>query len=116
MDNLFLKNVGPPLIVDRPLARFRHGQPRSREDRQQMASGIGEEPVPFWWMSHSSSPPTTWKSQEGGALKMGHCLQQKHFIPTKCAYKYLHFNTTPLHLETSVFIKCLGSLHLCNLI
>uniref|UniRef100_A0A3P8T8G3 Proline and serine rich 3 n=1 Tax=Amphiprion percula TaxID=161767 RepID=A0A3P8T8G3_AMPPE len=46
-------------VLAKYIERFRHGQPRSREDRQQMASGIGEEPVPFWWMSHSSSPPSS---------------------------------------------------------
>lgn len=39
----------------RYVERFRHGQPWSREERQQMASANGEE----WWASHSSVPSST---------------------------------------------------------
>lgn len=39
------------------------------------------------------------------------CTQEKHFIPTWRAYKYLHIDTTSVLSETSVFIKCLGRHH-----
>lgn len=39
----------------RYVEHFRHGQPWSREERQQMASAHGEE----WWASHSSVPNST---------------------------------------------------------
>ncbi|XP_062278950.1 proline and serine-rich protein 3 isoform X3 [Scomber scombrus] len=45
-------------VLAKYMERFRHGQPQSREDRQQMASAIGED-LPFWWMSPSSLPPSS---------------------------------------------------------
>ncbi|XP_053183561.1 proline and serine-rich protein 3 [Scomber japonicus] len=45
-------------VLAKYMERFRHGQPQSREDRQQMASDIGED-LPFWWMSPSSLPPSS---------------------------------------------------------
>lgn len=47
-------------------------------------------------------------------------LLKRHLTLTKCAYKYLHFNNTPhVHLESSVFTRCLGSQpfwsHVCNI-
>lgn len=53
------KGVQQDSVLAKYIERFRHGEPQSREDRQQMAPGIGEEPVPFWWMSHSASPPSS---------------------------------------------------------
>ncbi|KAM4580358.1 proline and serine-rich protein 3 isoform 2-T2 [Odontesthes bonariensis] len=57
--------VSPGVQEDSVLAkyidRFRHGQPQSREERQQTASASGDEQLPFWWISHSaasSSIPT----------------------------------------------------------
>lgn len=44
---------------NRYVDRFRHGQPRSREERQQMASASREEQMPFWWLLHSSIPSST---------------------------------------------------------
>lgn len=47
-------------------------------------------------------------------------LLKRHLTLTKCAYKYLHFSNTPhVHLESSVFTRCLGSQpfwsHVCNI-
>ncbi|KAM9723371.1 proline and serine-rich protein 3 [Menidia menidia] len=42
-------------VLARYIERFRHGQPQSRDDRQQMAT-FGEEIQPFWWMSHTTDP------------------------------------------------------------
>lgn len=47
-------------------------------------------------------------------------LPKRHLTLTKCAYKYLHFSITPhVHLESSVFTRCLGSQpfwsHVCNI-
>lgn len=47
------------LCSSRYIERFRHGRPQSREERQLMASAIGEEQLPFWWMSPSSLPPSS---------------------------------------------------------
>ncbi|KAG7242178.1 hypothetical protein INR49_024224 [Caranx melampygus] len=44
-------------VLAKYIERFRHGQPRSREARQQTASATGEEQ--FWWMSPSSVPPSS---------------------------------------------------------
>ncbi|XP_023275596.1 proline and serine-rich protein 3 isoform X2 [Seriola lalandi dorsalis] len=46
-------------VLAKYIERFRHGRPQSREARQQMASAIGEEQLPFWWMSPSSLPPSS---------------------------------------------------------
>uniref|UniRef100_A0A3Q1GK08 Proline and serine rich 3 n=1 Tax=Acanthochromis polyacanthus TaxID=80966 RepID=A0A3Q1GK08_9TELE len=46
-------------VLAKYIERFRHGQPQSREDRQQMACATGEELESFWWMSPSSSPPSS---------------------------------------------------------
>ncbi|XP_070767470.1 proline and serine-rich protein 3 [Enoplosus armatus] len=46
-------------VLAKYIERFRHGQPQSREERQQMASAIGEEQLPFWWMSPSSLPSSS---------------------------------------------------------
>ncbi|XP_017281919.1 proline and serine-rich protein 3 isoform X2 [Kryptolebias marmoratus] len=46
-------------VLAKYVERFRHGQPRSREERQQMASANEEEQMPFWWMSHSSVHSST---------------------------------------------------------
>ncbi|KAF7657241.1 hypothetical protein LDENG_00029910 [Lucifuga dentata] len=43
-------------VLAKYIERFRHGQPQSREERQQMALAVGEEQLPFWWMSSSSLP------------------------------------------------------------
>ncbi|XP_038129470.1 proline and serine-rich protein 3 isoform X1 [Cyprinodon tularosa] len=43
-------------VLAKYVERFRHGRPRSREERQQMASADAEEPRPLWWMAHSSVP------------------------------------------------------------
>ncbi|XP_044214986.1 proline and serine-rich protein 3 [Thunnus albacares] len=45
-------------VLAKYMERFRHGQPQSREERQQMSSAVGEE-LPFWWMSPSSLPPSS---------------------------------------------------------
>ncbi|XP_041648823.1 proline and serine-rich protein 3 isoform X2 [Cheilinus undulatus] len=50
-------------VLAKYIERFRHGQPQSREERQQMAAR-GKKQVPFWWMSsstlpHSSTPTKT---------------------------------------------------------
>lgn len=41
-------------VLAKYIDRFRHGQPQSREERQQEAFNTGEEQMPFWWMSHSA--------------------------------------------------------------
>uniref|UniRef100_UPI0037E7E1A2 proline and serine-rich protein 3 isoform X2 n=1 Tax=Semicossyphus pulcher TaxID=241346 RepID=UPI0037E7E1A2 len=46
-------------VLAKYVERFRRGRPQSREERQQMASAIGERPLPFWWMSTSSLPPSS---------------------------------------------------------
>ncbi|XP_008283222.1 proline and serine-rich protein 3 isoform X2 [Stegastes partitus] len=46
-------------VLAKYVERFRRGRPQSREERQQTASDVGEEPGPFWWMSHSSLPPSS---------------------------------------------------------
>ncbi|KAI3360930.1 hypothetical protein L3Q82_013131, partial [Scortum barcoo] len=46
-------------VLAKYIDRFRHGRPQSREERQQMASAVREKELPFWWMSPSSSPPTS---------------------------------------------------------
>nr|XP_020475750.1 proline and serine-rich protein 3 isoform X2 [Monopterus albus] len=46
-------------VLAKYIDRFRRGQPQSREERQQMASVMGEEQLPFWWMSPSSLPPSS---------------------------------------------------------
>ncbi|XP_074510131.1 proline and serine-rich protein 3 isoform X1 [Sebastes fasciatus] len=43
-------------LLAKYMDRFRHGRPQSREERQQVPSSIGEEQLPFWWMSPSSLP------------------------------------------------------------
>ncbi|KAM9309349.1 proline and serine-rich protein 3 isoform 2-T2 [Pholidichthys leucotaenia] len=47
-------------VLAKYIDRFRHGRPQSREERQQEASALGVEGLPYWWMSHSptSSTPT----------------------------------------------------------
>lgn len=47
------------------MERFRHGQPQSREERQQKASTIGEE-LPFWWISPSSLPSSSTPTKTTG--------------------------------------------------
>lgn len=49
----------PDLCFSRYIERFRHGRPQSREERQLMTSAIGEEELPFWWMSPSSLPSSS---------------------------------------------------------
>ncbi|XP_044063603.1 proline and serine-rich protein 3 isoform X2 [Siniperca chuatsi] len=46
-------------VLAKFIDRFRHGRPQSREERQQMASAIGENQQPFWWLSPSSLPPSS---------------------------------------------------------
>ncbi|XP_028281310.1 proline and serine-rich protein 3 isoform X2 [Parambassis ranga] len=46
-------------VLAKYVERFRCGQPQSREERRQMASVIGDEQEPFWWMSHSSLHSST---------------------------------------------------------
>ncbi|XP_039972921.1 proline and serine-rich protein 3 isoform X2 [Xiphias gladius] len=46
-------------VLAKYIERFRHGRPQSREERHQMASAVGEEQLPFWWMSPSSLPPSS---------------------------------------------------------
>ncbi|XP_041844213.1 proline and serine-rich protein 3 [Melanotaenia boesemani] len=41
-------------VLAKYIDRFRHGQPQSREERQQVAFTNGEEQVPFWWITHSA--------------------------------------------------------------
>uniref|UniRef100_UPI003AAD0C3C proline and serine-rich protein 3 isoform X1 n=1 Tax=Centroberyx gerrardi TaxID=166262 RepID=UPI003AAD0C3C len=50
-------------VLAKYIERFRHGRPQSREERQQRASAIGEEQLPFWWMSPSSLPPCSTPTQ-----------------------------------------------------
>ncbi|KAM9852304.1 proline and serine-rich protein 3 [Aulostomus maculatus] len=47
-------------VLAKYVDRFRHGQPLSREEREQMASTVGKEKLPFWWTSSvpASSTPT----------------------------------------------------------
>ncbi|KAM3614181.1 uncharacterized protein V6R79_011135 [Siganus canaliculatus] len=42
-------------VLAKYIDRFRHGQPQSREERQQLDSITGGNPS-FWWVSPSSSP------------------------------------------------------------
>ncbi|XP_026227495.1 proline and serine-rich protein 3 [Anabas testudineus] len=46
-------------VLAKYIERFRHGRPQSREERQLMTSAIGEEELPFWWMSPSSLPSSS---------------------------------------------------------
>lgn len=43
----------------RYVQRFRHGQPQSREERQQIDSTEREEQPSFWWTSPSLMPPSS---------------------------------------------------------
>ncbi|XP_008430625.1 proline and serine-rich protein 3 [Poecilia reticulata] len=43
-------------VLAKYIERFRRGRPQSRAERQQMASTVGGERLPFWWMTHSSVP------------------------------------------------------------
>ncbi|XP_029307148.1 proline and serine-rich protein 3 [Cottoperca gobio] len=58
-------------VLAKYMDRFRHGQPQSREERQQMPSAIGEQQLPFWWMSPSSLPrsSTPTKTRETGVIE-----------------------------------------------
>ncbi|GLD72959.1 proline and serine-rich protein 3 isoform X1 [Lates japonicus] len=59
-------------VLAKYIERFRHGRPQSREERQQMASAIREEQLPFWWMSPSSLPhsSTPTKTAEKGIFSL----------------------------------------------
>uniref|UniRef100_A0A3Q3MLJ2 Proline and serine rich 3 n=1 Tax=Mastacembelus armatus TaxID=205130 RepID=A0A3Q3MLJ2_9TELE len=46
-------------VLAKYIERFRHGEPQSREERQQMTSAPEDERLPFWWMSSSSLPPSS---------------------------------------------------------
>ncbi|XP_019131144.2 proline and serine-rich protein 3 isoform X2 [Larimichthys crocea] len=46
-------------VLAKYIDRFRHGRPQSRVERQQIDSAIGENQVPFWWMSPSSLPSSS---------------------------------------------------------
>ncbi|XP_029958025.1 proline and serine-rich protein 3 [Salarias fasciatus] len=46
-------------VLAKYIERFRHGRPRSREQRQQMASAAADEPASFWWLSPSSLPSSS---------------------------------------------------------
>ncbi|XP_051261526.1 proline and serine-rich protein 3 isoform X2 [Dicentrarchus labrax] len=46
-------------VLAKYIDRFRHGQPQSREERQQTDSAVGEKQLPFWWLSTSSLPPSS---------------------------------------------------------
>ncbi|XP_045900139.1 proline and serine-rich protein 3 isoform X1 [Micropterus dolomieu] len=46
-------------VLAKYIDRFRHGLPQSREERRQKASAVGENQLPFWWMSPSSIPPSS---------------------------------------------------------
>ncbi|KAG8010159.1 Proline and serine-rich protein 3, partial [Nibea albiflora] len=50
-------------VLAKYIDRFRHGQPQSRAERRQTDSAIGENQVPFWWMSPSSLPPSSTPSK-----------------------------------------------------
>ncbi|XP_031708420.1 proline and serine-rich protein 3 isoform X3 [Anarrhichthys ocellatus] len=43
-------------VLAKYIDRFRHGQPQSRQERQQSPSADGEKQQPFWWISPSSLP------------------------------------------------------------
>ncbi|KAK2844412.1 hypothetical protein Q5P01_011071 [Channa striata] len=55
----FEPDVQEESVLAKYIERFRHGQPQSREERQQMASAVGEEQLPFWWLSPSSLSATS---------------------------------------------------------
>lgn len=65
-------NLCSPRYID----RFRHGLPQSREERRQKASAVGENQLPFWWMSPSSVPPssTPTKTTDKGIFSLIACL------------------------------------------
>lgn len=46
-------------MLARYVQRFRHGQPQSREERQQIDSTEREEQPSFWWTSPSLMPPSS---------------------------------------------------------
>lgn len=54
----------------RYIDRFRHGKPQSREERQQMASVIGQEQVSFWWTSHSTPSSASTKTADKGMFSL----------------------------------------------
>ncbi|XP_030013018.1 proline and serine-rich protein 3 [Sphaeramia orbicularis] len=49
-------DVQPDSVLAKYIERFRHGQPQSREERQQ-------DHLPFWWTTPSSLPPSSTSSK-----------------------------------------------------
>ncbi|XP_050931812.1 proline and serine-rich protein 3 isoform X2 [Lates calcarifer] len=73
-------------VLAKYIERFRHGRPQSREERQQMASAIREEQLPFWWMSPSSSPHSSTPTKTADKDQVTQPLRDDHisaiFSPT----------------------------------
>ncbi|KAM6910450.1 proline and serine-rich protein 3 [Xenentodon cancila] len=65
-------------VLAKYIDRFRHGRPRSREERQQMGSVTGEEEVPYWWVSHSSVLSSTSAEDVQDAAPYSPLHQRQH--------------------------------------
>lgn len=68
-----------PLLA-RYVERFRHGQPQSREKRQQITSTNEEKQLPFWWASSSSFPPSLTPEK----TNKEHSLRHPNRSPSPC--------------------------------
>ncbi|XP_067366138.1 proline and serine-rich protein 3 isoform X2 [Channa argus] len=92
-------------VLAKYIERFRHGQPQSREERRQIASAIGEEQLPFWWLSPSSLSPSSSPAE---------AMDKDVMEPLKDDHGPAIFSTPGPHQHDRTLSPCKTSLTVCS--
>lgn len=88
-------------ILAKYIERFRHGQPQSREERQQIDSAFEEKQQPFWWIPPSSAPSSSTPSKT---------TNEDIIQPLKDDHGSAIFSSAGLCLHDRSLSPCRGSL------
>ncbi|XP_056300801.1 proline and serine-rich protein 3 isoform X2 [Pseudoliparis swirei] len=92
-------------VLAKYIDRFRHGQPQSREERQQSPSADREKQHPFWWMSPSSLPCSSTPTKT---------IDQDGIQPLKDDYGLAIFSPAGQHQHNRFPSPCRGSLSMLS--